>query len=149
MRKGRWAVGRHGANAVEFALVAPILVAMLGGMIDYGWYFWREALAVNALHEGLRSGSMKTPDPQTESLGQCGACVEQAQAAVGEGLNELGFTGYKVVVDIERMPTSGTPCTYALVAEASVPHKRIMPIVPGQDQFHVRVVSMAQAMACE
>lgn len=118
-------------------------------MIDYGWYFWREALAVNALHEGLRSGSMKAPNPDSESQGECAACVTQAQTATGAGLSELGFSGYTVDVTVERLPATGTPCTYALVATATVPHHRIMPVIPGQDHFTVRVASMAQSMSCE
>ena len=46
-RKNRARTGDQGAAAVEFALVVPILVMMLFGIIDYGLYF-TNALAVRA-----------------------------------------------------------------------------------------------------
>jgi Flp pilus assembly protein TadG len=55
-----------GAAAVEFALIMPIFVAILCGMIDWSYYFYqRYALSV-AVREGIRVGvavlTTATPD---------------------------------------------------------------------------------------
>lgn len=139
---------RRGANALEFALIAPLLVVLLGGLIDYGWFFWREALAVNAVREGVRSGSLKAPDPKTETAGQCAACLTQANSAVTSALNAQGFSGFTIASTLERMPATGTPCSYAIVVAPTIPHTRVFPIVPGNSSFKLRVVSMAQSVPC-
>jgi Flp pilus assembly protein TadG len=40
--------------AIEFAIILPLFLAMLLGMIDYGWYFFVDLLATNAAREGAR-----------------------------------------------------------------------------------------------
>ena len=43
-----------GVAAIEFALVLPVFLMMLLGMMDYGWYFFVDLLATNAAREGAR-----------------------------------------------------------------------------------------------
>jgi Flp pilus assembly protein TadG len=55
-----------GGAAVEFALIMPIFLMVVFGMVDYGWFFYqRYALAV-AVRDGIRnglSGLSTTPSP--------------------------------------------------------------------------------------
>jgi len=139
---------RRAANALEFALVTPLLVVLLGGLIDYGWFFWREALAVNALREGVRAGSLKSPDADLEAPGQCGACLAHANAAGKAALEAQGFYGVSLTATLERLPATGTPCTYAVVLNPTITHARVFPIVPGPDKIKLRVLSMAQNVEC-
>jgi Flp pilus assembly protein TadG len=44
------------AAAVEFALVLPILLLLLGGIIDYGRFFFTQLQLTNAAREGARAG---------------------------------------------------------------------------------------------
>ncbi len=46
----------RGGAAVEFALVLPIFLAMLFGMIDYGWYFYQRFTLAMAIRDGVRYG---------------------------------------------------------------------------------------------
>jgi Flp pilus assembly protein TadG len=48
---------RRGVVAVEFALVLPLLLLLLLGMFDYGWYFLCELNVTNAAREGARAGT--------------------------------------------------------------------------------------------
>lgn len=139
---------RRGANAIEFALVSPLLIAMLAGIVDYGWYFWREALIINGLRESVRSGGLQMP-LVNESGGTCSKCLAAATAAATTELTKQGYPGVSVKPKIERLPASGTPCTYAVVIDMAIPHQRIFDLVPSPEKFDVRVVSMAQNMVCE
>ena len=46
----------RGAAAVEMALVLPVLILLIGGIIDYGRYFFTEIQLTNAAREGARAG---------------------------------------------------------------------------------------------
>jgi Flp pilus assembly protein TadG len=48
----------RGAAAVEFAIVLPLLLLVLLGTIDWGYYFFCREVVVNASREGARAGSL-------------------------------------------------------------------------------------------
>ena len=45
-----------GASAVEFALVLPVLMLVLFGIIEFGFIFFNKAIITNASREGARRG---------------------------------------------------------------------------------------------
>ena len=59
----------RGAAAVEMAIVLPLLVLLLGGIIDFGWLFFNEVMLANAAREGARGAvvEMSNADVQTRS----------------------------------------------------------------------------------
>ena len=46
--------GDRGASAVEFALIVPILLVVLFGIIDFGFAINRYTIVNNAAREGVR-----------------------------------------------------------------------------------------------
>lgn len=50
--------GEEGQDLVEFALVVPMLCAILFGIIDYGWIFYNSAMVANSAREGARFAVM-------------------------------------------------------------------------------------------
>ena len=46
--------GERGAAVVEFALVLPVLVALVVGMMQYGWYFYVSQSSSSAARETAR-----------------------------------------------------------------------------------------------
>jgi len=58
----RHATSDRGASAVEFGLVLPLLVLVLMGILDWGYYFFTEQVVVNAAREGARAGSLQALD---------------------------------------------------------------------------------------
>ncbi len=48
----------RGAAAVEFAIVVPILILIVLGIIDWGYYFYVESLINNAAREAARAGAI-------------------------------------------------------------------------------------------
>lgn len=49
----------RGSAAVEFALVVPILLALLFGIVDYGLYFSSSLSATSGVQEAARQGVVK------------------------------------------------------------------------------------------
>jgi Flp pilus assembly protein TadG len=55
---------QHGAAAVEFALIAPIFILLVFGLIQYGWYFYAMQSGTSAVGEATRRmavGDCQTP----------------------------------------------------------------------------------------
>lgn len=58
MRRGKPAQAtERGAAAVEFALVVPVLIMMIFGMVDMGMAINAQAIVGNAAREGARAAS--------------------------------------------------------------------------------------------
>jgi Flp pilus assembly protein TadG len=49
----------EGASALEFALVAPVLLALLFGMIEFGFVFQAQLSVTHAAREGVRMASVQ------------------------------------------------------------------------------------------
>lgn len=62
MRKLLVRARERGASAVEFALVMPVLLIMLMGMIDFGLAINAQAVLSNAAREAARAGSFNATD---------------------------------------------------------------------------------------
>jgi len=62
---GRWhrrAKGQKGAAAVEFAVVLPLLVTLLFGIIEMGFVFNRWITVTHAAREGVRRMAVGDPE---------------------------------------------------------------------------------------
>lgn len=53
---GRFCAGRSGASATEFALVVPVLLLLVGGIIEMSMLFFVNILAEGGLREAARYG---------------------------------------------------------------------------------------------
>ncbi len=59
---------RRAAAVVEMALVTPILLSMLFGIIEYGWVFTIKQSLTNAAREGCRTATLQgSTDAQINS----------------------------------------------------------------------------------
>ena len=70
-------LAERGAVAVEFALVLPVLVILLFGILDFGRLLNAQETLTQAAREGARLAALN--DPQT--------CTRTAAAATGLGLS--------------------------------------------------------------
>jgi Flp pilus assembly protein TadG len=50
----------RGAAAVEMAIVLPLLLLVLGGVVDFGRAFFTQIVLSNAAREGVRAASIST-----------------------------------------------------------------------------------------
>jgi len=80
---------RRGANAVEFALVLPVLLTFTFGVIDLGWAHLLRHAASSAATRGARSGALTA-----QTGGPDGRAVAAAQAR----WNELGLAAAPTIV---------------------------------------------------
>lgn len=55
---------RRGSSAIEFALLMPVLLAILGGILEYGWFFYQQSALMDAARVAVRAGGMTETDPE-------------------------------------------------------------------------------------
>ncbi|MDP2313337.1 MAG: TadE/TadG family type IV pilus assembly protein [Pseudomonadota bacterium] len=83
---------RRGGAALEFALVLPILLVLVVGIIEYGWLFLQQSNVLSAVREGTRLGvtyaTDDSPDPPTA-----------AEASVQARLTSYGFDTSTATID--------------------------------------------------
>lgn len=70
---------RRGAAIVEFAVVLPLLLMLLFGIIDFGWIFMVRQTLTNAAREGCRVAVLKT------------ATADQVRARVQSVMEPTGY----------------------------------------------------------
>lgn len=63
MKAGRVRERSEGAAAVEFAVILPILLLILGGIIDFGLMFNAQIAVTHAGREGVRVEAIGSGDP--------------------------------------------------------------------------------------
>ena len=110
---------RRGGAAIEFALVLPILVALLFGIMEYGWLFLQQSNLIAAVREGTRVGVTyakdDTPDPTTA-----------AEARVAEALESYGFDADSATV---AATYEGSSPDEKLKVTASVPYAPLLGVM--------------------
>lgn len=60
-RRPRGPRRRGGANAIEFALLLPLAILLIGAFIEFGWYFHMRGLYVQAVSVGCNEGARFHP----------------------------------------------------------------------------------------
>lgn len=58
---------QRGATAVEFAVIFPLLILLLFGMIEFGLYLFNRQVITNACREGARYGVVALPTRRTNT----------------------------------------------------------------------------------
>lgn len=82
---------------VEFALVVPVFLLILCGILDFGFVLYSRMTVINAAREGARVATTMTEDPGAIS----GAVQSQVTAAAG---------GLDVSTSVCRVPKGGGGC---------------------------------------
>ena len=59
-------VDERGVAAAEFALLLPVLLLMLLGIIEFGMIMYSREVVTNAAREGARAGIVQGPPKRTE-----------------------------------------------------------------------------------
>ena len=72
---------RRGAEAIEFAFTLPILLILVSGIIDFGWFASNQASIQSAAAVGARAASRATPDT-AQAVAEAQANKSLAQARI-------------------------------------------------------------------
>jgi Flp pilus assembly protein TadG len=72
--------GQGGASMVEFALILPILLLIIGGIIDFGFLFNGQLSLTHGAREGARVAALQTGDAKA-------AAEDAVTAATLSGVN--------------------------------------------------------------
>ena len=78
MKKSMIIKNQKGASAVEFAIILPLLLVLLFGIIEFGFLLYNKAMITNAAREGARAGIVfdTTRLPQTDATcTTCPSCI--------------------------------------------------------------------------
>lgn len=101
-RKNKDRVSERGAAAMEFALLLPILAALIFGMIDFGRMLWFQEVLVNATRDGVRQGT----------LFNSGNGQSEIQGIIAQALNNGGVPADGLSVSVNGLGTGqGNPLT--------------------------------------
>ncbi|BEQ13668.1 TadE/TadG family type IV pilus assembly protein [Desulfoferula mesophila] len=91
MKKLRKLLGQNsGIAAVEFALVLPLLLLFLFGIIEMGLAWHTKQVVTNVCREGARYGTLYTATPSADPNGDVVTYVNQL-------LTNLGFPAAQIV----------------------------------------------------
>jgi Flp pilus assembly protein TadG len=87
---------RRAVAAVELAIVTPVLLTMLFGIVEFGWIFTVRQALVTASREGARTASLP------------GATEEDVQARISEYTTPLGLGDATTQVAADENGPTGT-----------------------------------------
>jgi len=111
--------GIRGATAVEFALVLPLFVLLLFGIIDFGRYFFIQHTVQFATREGTRLALVGGTLPNMSRIESIIAKIEEsANLANLSGLEISVFpitAGYSDPTGWENLQNAGNPGDYMRV----------------------------------
>ncbi|GDX79568.1 hypothetical protein LBMAG42_13790 [Deltaproteobacteria bacterium] len=131
---------RRGSQVVEFALVLPILCAMVLGLVDYGWFFLQQSMVTNSIREAMRYGAIQTP-AAGDLTGECSTCVDGAAAEIVTQLAVYGI----VVAQSDVTPTIvNVAGTCALSLNPTIAFDPVAGFVPTPDAFDVNAITYLQ-----
>jgi Flp pilus assembly protein TadG len=83
----------RGAMAVEFALVAPILLVLVGGILEFGILLFHQAVITNASREAARAGIVASSPKPTVANIQSVASNYLARAGLNAARATINVTG--------------------------------------------------------
>jgi Flp pilus assembly protein TadG len=95
----------EGASLVEFAILAPLFVVLLFGLLEFGLALYSKGMLTNASREGARFGVVyATPRKTTAEI----------TSKVQEYLTNAGFLSMANINVTGAQGTSGTPLTVSV-----------------------------------
>lgn len=130
---------RMGANAVEFAMVLPLLATITMGLLDYGWYYARQTQLFGALTTAATTGTGYSPGVNENS--GCYSCVQAVKTHARVALGELGVDLEQVELE-PRMVRLYDAC--AIEMTVSIPHEPMIGFFPIAESFEFTVVANAE-----
>jgi Flp pilus assembly protein TadG len=92
---------QRGATAIEFALILPVLAALLFGIVDFGRLLYTVEVLNNAVREGARQGIIKTAGGVSDADIENVVLTSIAQSQLVDPS--------QATITITRVPATGSP----------------------------------------
>ena len=115
---------RTGSAAVEFAFAAPVMMLLLAGVVEWGYYIQREQLVVQAVRDGALAGSAVLDHDDAETV---------AQQRTTDGLELAGFADADFDVNVT---TSTDDAGDVVTVSADVTYGPVLNMLPTPDTLH-------------
>lgn len=61
---------RRGSNAIEFALIMPVYVALMIGIVEFSWMFFVRSQVINTVRDSCRAGAVTPQDEAPEDVAE-------------------------------------------------------------------------------
>lgn len=121
-----------GASAVEFALVIPVLIIVVFGVIAFGIVLAQQQALSNAAREGARFGAVNlfaqaSGDPRT-----CASVVSKVRSVA----STVGMSSADVGVTVKR---DGTSVCGSAAGSTAVSNSSTLPCVGGTDASRLTI----------
>ncbi len=128
----------EGASAVEFALVVPLLIMIVFGIIAFGIVLAQQQALSNAAREGARYGAVNlfaqsSGDPRT-----CASVVSKVRSVA----STVGMSAANVGVTVKR---DGTSVCSSAAGSSTVSNSTTLPCVGGNDASRLTVEATYQS----
>ena len=111
---------RRGHSHVEFALVLPVLLMFIYGIMEYGWLFFQRTAVQEAARQGCRAGATMAPDEDYDAV------VEEKAL---NALAALSVDCSKVACNVSTDEEGDLP-EMRLRCEVAVEYKPLLNVLP-------------------
>ena len=102
-------IGQKGSAAVEFAIVLPLLVTLVFGIVEFSILFYNKAMITNASREGARVGIVFNSNLSDADRTQL--ITDTVTNYCGTYLITFGNAGTSPNVTVSPIPGTGQPLT--------------------------------------
>lgn len=125
---------RRGSSAIEFALVLPVIVVIMAGILEYGWYLFQLSSVVHAVRDGTRIGVTVPVEDGPEDTATAHA------RNVLEGLGVPCADG-SCVVEATLVPAGDVT---VMRLDISAPYEPVIGLLPHPTQLRAHFTMMMQ-----
>lgn len=101
----------RGAAAVEFAIILPLLLILVAGIVDFGRLFYAEIIVSNAAREGVRMAAMGMEGSAQARVDAASPSLALVGAVVGEACSSTSGAA----VGVSYRVTTTAPFTWLLL----------------------------------
>lgn len=115
---------RRGSQAIEFALIFPVFIALVFGGLDYSWYVLQRYTAMDVVAGGCRAGAITGVDLYATP-------IESASAAITERAENSILTCGRELCSVTVEQIDGySPSTTQLQCSLAAPTMILSGLVP-------------------
>jgi Flp pilus assembly protein TadG len=125
----------RGAEIIELVMVTPILLLILGAIVDFGFLFRTWEVVTNAAREGARVGVLPNHSCSDDPAGD-------VELRVADYLTAAGLSG--ATVDVAEQTVAGfTSCNVRVTISQPLPSLGVFGLIVGGSYTNVQVAGGA------